>query len=283
MKPVACAAFVVFAVTSLAGTVTNVTVRSRKMDKDVPVTVLLPAGYERGDARYPSVYLLHWAGGSHAQADDSVLKDLADLYGVIVIAPDGERTCWWLDSPIDPKFQYETFVVKELLPFADKAFRTVPNRKRRGIMGGSMGGHGACYLGFRHKNLFGVVGNIFGGVDLVPWSGRWDIDKRLGPFDRFPERWAEHSVVNVAKTLTNGDVDLICALGTEDFFLGCNRQLHDLLSVNGVAHTYVEVRTPSHLSSVHGNFYHQGVELCFRFIANYFRDEYGHLGDVRPN
>lgn len=32
--------------------------------------------------------------------------------------------------------------------------------------------------------------------------------------------------------------------------------------------------------SVHGRFYNQGAALCLRFIANYFRDGYGHLGDV---
>ena len=50
---------------------------------------------------------------------------------------------------------------------------------------------------------------------------------------------------------------------------------------NGVAHTYVEVRSPTTLQSVHGKFYGQGAEICARFIANYFRDGYGHLGDVK--
>ena len=263
-----------------ASTVTNLTVRSEKMDKDVPVTVVLPDAYD-GTVRFPSVYVLHGAGGSNRKAENPVIRELVDRYGIVAIAPDGGLTSWWLDSPVDPKYQYETFVIDELLPYADANFRTVADRKSRGIMGGSMGGHGACYLGMRHKDLFGVIGNIYGGVDLVPWASNWDIAKRLGPRDQFPERWAEHSVVNVAKTLRNGEVDLICALGTEDFFLGCNRQLHDLLAMNGVAHTYVEVRSPTTLQSVHGKFYNQGAELCLRFIANYFRDGFGHLGDVK--
>ena len=264
-----------------ACTVTNLSVRSEKMQKDVPVTVLLPAGYESsGDVRYPCVYLLHGAGGSNLRAHNKVVTNLVDRYGFVAVAPDGGRTSWWLDSPIDPKYQYETFVVGELLPFVDATFRTKADRTGRAIMGGSMGGHGACYLGMRHKELFGAIGNIYGGVDLVPWAGRWDIDKRLGPRDGNMDSWAKHSVVSVAKTLRNGEVELISAIGTEDFFLGCNRQLHEILSANGVAHTYVEMRAPTTIESVHGRFYNRGAEICLRFIHNYFRDGYGHLGDA---
>ena len=268
------------AMTVEASTVTNLTVRSEKMDKDVPVTVVLPDAYD-GTVRFPSVYVLHGAGGSNRKAENPVIRELVDRYGFIAIAPDGGKTSWWLDSPIDPTYQYETFVVAELLKFADANFRTIADRKSRGIMGGSMGGHGACYLGMRHKDLFGVIGNIYGGVDLTQRVSQWDIKERLGPYPENMARWEEHSVVNVAKTLKNGEVDLICALGTSDFFLACNRQLHDLLSVNGVAHTYVEVRSPTTLQSLHGHFYDQGAEICLRFIANYFRDGYGHLGDVK--
>ena len=281
MKTLLCCLGVALAVASAsASTVTNLTLRSEKMQKDVPVSVVLPDAYD-GSAAFPCVYVLHGAGGSGPRkASEPVIGELVDRYGFIAVAPDGGVTSWWLDSPIDPKFQYETFVIKECLPFVDANFRTLADRRHRGIMGGSMGGHGACYLGFRHKDLFGVIGNIYGGVDLVPWGSNWDIAKRLGPRDQFPDRWEEHSVVHVAKSLKNGEVDLVCAIGTEDFFLGCNRQLHELLSVNGVAHTYVEVRSQTTLQSVHGKFYGQGAEICARFIANYFRDGYGHLGDV---
>jgi len=278
-----CAAIFVLATGAFpvcASVVSNVTVRSVAMQKDVPVALILPDTYAAGSERLPVVFVLHGAGGSSAKkSKDATLARLADAYGVIAVCPDGGKTSWWLDSPIDPQYQYETFVVREVLPYVDANFRTLADRKHRAIMGGSMGGHGACYLGMRHKDLFGAIGNIYGGVDLVPWSDRWDIEKRLGPRDEFPERWEAHSVVHVAKSLKNGEVELVSVVGTEDFFLGCNRQLHELLSLNGVAHTYVEMRAPTTLLSTHGKFYGQGAEICLRFIRNYFKDGYGHLGD----
>ena len=266
-----------------ANTLTNLTVRSEKMGRDIPVSIVLPDEYDSaGETRYPSVYVLHGAKGSgKGKASDTTLGHLVDKYGFIAVFPDGGKTSWWIDSPIDPTYQYETFVVGEVVPYVDANYRTVADRSKRAIMGGSMGGHGACYIGIRHKNLFGAVGNIYGGVDLVPWSwsSEWDIDKRLGPRDENMARWEEYSVINVAKSLKNGEVELICVIGTEDFFLGCNRQLHELLSANGVAHTYVEVRSRTALGSTHGKFYAQGAEISMRFIYNYFNDGYGHLGD----
>jgi len=268
------------ALTAGASVVTNVTVRSEAMQKDVPVALILPDAYAAGTERLPVVFVLHGAGGSsERKSKDATLARLVDTYGMIAVCPDGGKTSWWLDAPADPTYRYETFVVHEALPFVDANFRTIADRQHRAIMGGSMGGHGACYLGMRHKDLFGAIGNIYGGVDLVPWSDRWDLEKRLGPRDEFPERWEEHSVVQVAKSLKNGEVELVSVVGTEDFFLGCNRQLHELLSLNGVAHTYVEMRAPTTILSTHGKFYGQGAEICLRFIRNYFKDGYGHLGD----
>ena len=272
----------VLAVSASASTLTNLTVRSVRMNRDIPVSVILPDGYDPdGTNRYPCVYVLHGAGGSGpAKASAPIAGQVADTYGFISVYPDGGKTSWWLDSPIDPTYQYETFVIDELVPFVDRTYRTVPDRTKRAIMGGSMGGHGACYLGMRHKDLFGAIGSIYGGVDLMPWANNWEIAKRLGPRDENAAVWEAHSVVNVAKTLKNGEVELISTVGTEDFFLGCNRQLHALLSQNGVAHTYVEVRSSTGLLSTHGKFYAQGLVLCARFIHNFFKDGYGHLGDI---
>lgn len=51
-----------------ASTITNLVVHSAKMDKNVPVSVVLPDAYD-GTARFPSVYVLHGAGGSNRKAE----------------------------------------------------------------------------------------------------------------------------------------------------------------------------------------------------------------------
>ena len=245
------------------------------MGKDVPASIILPDAYD-GDSTslWPVVYILHGAGGSHRRYIDEAdlgLSSYADKFGVIIVCADGGKTSWWFDSPIDPSFRYETHVAKELVPWVDAHYRTFTSRDKRVIMGVSMGGHGACWVGFRHKEKFGAVGLIAGGVDLWGFPNKWDIAKRLGPRDEFPDRWREHSAVAEAAKLKNGEVEIVAIIGTSDFFLAPNRKMHKILSHNKVAHTYGEMRGPDDKSSGH-DFSFTAIALphVFSFFRTYF-------------
>ena len=74
-------------------------VRSEAMDKNVPVIVLLPDGYASAD-RLPAVYLLHGYGDNYKAWDaKGGAGAMADLYGTIIVTPDGGVDSWYLDSP----------------------------------------------------------------------------------------------------------------------------------------------------------------------------------------
>ena len=123
----AAAAFAALAAN--AAKVEYIEVQSASMEKRVPVSVILPDGYEaRPDARFPVVYALHGAGGDskgfYQAHPGGLLPNLADKYGFIAVCPDGAKTSWWLDSPVNPKMMYETLVVKEGLPYIDANYRT---------------------------------------------------------------------------------------------------------------------------------------------------------------
>lgn len=105
-----------------AAKVEVVKVRSDVMGKDVPLSVILPDAYGKDSGRrFPVVYALHGAGGSHENYTLPFMgvRGCADEYGIIVACPDGGKTSWWLDSPVDPKMKYETHVVKEVVPYVD--------------------------------------------------------------------------------------------------------------------------------------------------------------------
>ncbi len=260
---------------AFGGIVSEIAVPSGSMGKDIPASVVLPVGYDADAAkRWPVVYILHGAGGSHRRylADfDLGLTRLADRFQVLIVCADGGNTSWWFDSPVDPSYRYETHVTKELVPWIDSHYRTIPERGKRAVMGASMGGHGACWIGFRHKDLFGAVGLIAGGVDLQPFPDRWDIAKRLGPRDEFPERWRDHSAITEAAKLKNGEVEIVSIIGTSDFFLAPNRKMHKILSDNKVAHTYIETRGRDEKSSGHDLSFTSGaLPQVVTFFRNYF-------------
>ena len=83
----------------------------------------------------------------------------------IVVAPDG-FTRWggaqYLDSPAIG--DYETHVVREVIPAIDARFRTVAARDARAIGGKSSGGFGALVLAMRHPELFAAVASHAGDM-----------------------------------------------------------------------------------------------------------------------
>ncbi|MCB9435888.1 MAG: prolyl oligopeptidase family serine peptidase [Anaerolineales bacterium] len=129
------------------------------------VAVYLPPDYDSNTAHhYPTVYFLSSHGRTHYyyvgwnQYDEPLGGRLDRLIGsgampsVIVVMPD----CWtrvggsqFMDSPIG---NYETYLLKEIMPLVDVTFRT--DISRRGVLGHSSGGYGALTLAMRHPDVF---------------------------------------------------------------------------------------------------------------------------------
>ena len=243
MKRWCAAAWMLAAAYVQGAEVKTLDVPSAAIGGTVKVSVVLPDRYAADDAttRYPTVYLLHGAGNDHTTYLQPFLLDGVDRWRFIAVVPDGKLD-WWLDSPVLPKVRRETFVVTELVPWIDAHFNTVPHRSRRAVAGHSMGGQGATRLGMRHTDVFGAVGNVMGGVDICAFPGRKELVRLLGPYADNKARWRAYSVLSEAEKLKPGAVRLYSIVGTDDFFLVPNRNLHEILSRRHVAHEYTEVR-----------------------------------------
>jgi len=166
------------------------------------------------------------------------IMEYADRYGIIVVSPDGNYNSWYFDSLLIPESKYETYISKELVEWIDSHYKTIANRDGRAITGLSMGGHGSLYLAFKHQDVYATVGSMSGGVDIRPFPNNWDISKYLGSFSENPERWNNHSVINLTHLLTPESLDIIIECGTADFFYDVNVRLHEKLLYNNIPHTF---------------------------------------------
>lgn len=220
--------------------VDTIEVFSNKMGRGIKNTVVLPAQYseKKNPTRFfPVVYLLHGAQGSYRDWPKKAdLRSLASQYGVIIVCPDGQDS-WYFDSPIDPKFQFETYVVHELRNFVETHYRTLNHPKYRAITGLSMGGHGGLWLGWRHPDIYGSCGSMEGGVDIYNFPNRWKVNERLGEFETNKEVWREHSVMYLVPTLVAGQ-NIVIDAGKDDIFIEANNALHKALDEQGIPHDY---------------------------------------------
>lgn len=247
-----------------------VQVRSDKMGRDIPATVVVPEQYYDPDLQeeqFPVVYLLHGATGSHqdwpTKAD---LDDIASEYGIIIVCPDGQDS-WYLDSPIDPKMQFETFISQELVNWIDHNYRSIADRRYRAITGLSMGGHGALWNAWRHPDVFGACGSMSGGLDITKFPDKWQVDKRLGKFAENQQRWTEHSVASLVPTLKAGQLAIIIDDGTDDIFYKVNCDLHESLLKRNIGHDFT-IRPGNHSWGYWVNSLDYHILFFVKYFAN---------------
>ncbi|MEH0154890.1 alpha/beta hydrolase family protein [Limibacter armeniacum] len=221
----------------------TVTIHSATMNESWKATVTLPDAYQTDANRsFPVVYMLHGHSGNFSNYTSSFpeLSKYADELQLIVVCPDGDFNSWYIDSPIDPKSQFETYISKEVVKWVDQHYRTIQDRKGRAITGLSMGGHGALYLAAKHADTFGAAASMSGGVDFTPWPLSWQISKKLGPYKSNTQVWESHTVIANAEKLKDGQVTLFIDCGVDDFFIEVNRQLHQKLLELKYPHIYME-------------------------------------------
>jgi S-formylglutathione hydrolase FrmB len=226
--------------------VDTVVVYSEKMKKEIKSVVIKPENYAK-NKKYPVVYLLHGYSDNYAKWVNTVpsIKELATKHEIIIVCPDGGYSSWYFDSPVDPGFQYESFITQDLRKFIEKSYSTINDRKARAITGLSMGGHGAMFLAIRHRDLYAQAGSMSGGIDLLYSTKKWEIAKRLGNYENAPNEWTSRSVINMVDSLRNGELNLIIDCGVSDFFYEINGNLHKKLLSLKIDHDYI-VRPGKH-------------------------------------
>lgn len=229
-----------FSITSFAATVDTVSIYSNAMHKDFKCVVIQPAAKEE-TKKFPVVYLLHGYGGWYANWLIRVpeLKNYADEYQLMIVCPDGNNN-WYFDSPLDSSIRFETYIGKEVPEYIDQHYPTINYRKARAITGLSMGGHGGLFLGFRHADLFGACGSMSGGLDIRPFPKSWEIRKMLGDSAQYPENWKNYSAITVIEQKPADHLSIIIDCGTDDFFYGVNKAVHEKMLQLKIPHDYIE-------------------------------------------
>jgi S-formylglutathione hydrolase FrmB len=223
------------------GTQHIISIQSSVMDKKFTAAVYVPDTDESKRFRYPVIYLLHGYAGDHTNwARIAPLNKFTDTYSVIFVCVDGGHHSWYLDSPVRPESQYETYIIDDVVPAIDSAFTTIASYTGRVLIGSSMGGHGALTLLAKHHDTFIGAGSISGIMDLTEFPRQWDIARVLGPMRTHRQRWIDHSVIGLLKKLVVVERPIVLDCGTADFALRGNRAAHHRMVEYGIPHQYCE-------------------------------------------
>jgi len=161
--------------------------------------VYVPPDYAETDRRFATAYLLHAFGQSartavYPETDGErwhpPLEDVLDpvfrrmgASPMIVVIPDGNSR-WgcgqWIDSPVSGSFG--SYVSKDVVSFVDAHYRTLANRRSRGVFGFSSGGMGAWNIVSQNPDVFSAMAVLSADTYL-------DMTHKVFPYKFFNNIW----------------------------------------------------------------------------------------------
>jgi putative tributyrin esterase len=221
------------------------TFQSKALAREMPYRVVLPAGYDTSERRYPVLYLLHgWHGNDTNWTMLTNLIQDAEPYPMIIVTPEGENS-WYVNSATTPADRFEDYIATDLIAEVEHHYRAIASSHRRAIAGLSMGGYGALLLSLKHPDTFAVVGSLSGafdgpiGIESVMPSLKVSTDAAYGAPGSHTR-----SDNDVFPRIDAAGVEslpyLFIACGSQDPLLPASRRVAASLSAKKVAYEYHE-------------------------------------------
>jgi S-formylglutathione hydrolase FrmB len=128
--------------------------------------VLLPRGYTP-HKHYPLVVFLNGLDFNYDSYAQYGLTKPLDRLNAIVVMPEGGNgwfTDWWNNGERGSP-SWESYELETVIPTILARYPILPQRRYHALIGISMGGLGATYLGGRLPGFFGSVASLSGFVD----------------------------------------------------------------------------------------------------------------------
>lgn len=197
-----------------AAKVEDVEIKSEKLQKTFKCRVVIPDTVPAG-TKMAQFYLLHGASDKSdawQSKTGGAVEKIADDYKRLIVCPTAGPFSWYNSNNGS-----EDFILKEVIPFIDARYATLPDRW---IAGNSMGGFGALRLGSGHPELFSAFAGLSPCITPSKWK-TWEIPKAMGKdyasgaFDLFKPAMIE--------ALKNDKRPRVVICGKADFFLAENQ------------------------------------------------------------
>lgn len=227
------------------GTVSKVWYHSPSLGMDRRMTVYTPAGYEKGNRRYPVFYLLHGMGGDEnawtelgraAQILDNLIAQ-GKAEPMIVVMTNGNADLQAAPGESSLGFEAPTLQLPktmegsfekhfpEVVDFVDKNYRTIKSKKARAIAGLSMGGFHSLHISKEYPDMFDYVGLFSAAINP-------DKNVKSPIYDNLESK--------LATQFSKKPALYWIGIGNTDFLYEANKQYRGLLDDKGYKYTYYE-------------------------------------------
>jgi len=213
---------------------------SASLGRQTACNLIIPQGQP---SPWSVFYLLHGSSDDHTiWTRRTSIERYVEGLPLLVVMPEGGGSGFYTDA-VDGSGNYESAIIKDLIPFMDATFPTRKDKGGRAIGGLSMGGYGAVKLALKYPDLFGSANSHSGAVSLENMVNATDANWRQKMRRIFGENAVgsdedPFALAQKSDPATRPALKIDC--GTEDFLLEDNRDFHAHLEGLNVAHGYDE-------------------------------------------
>lgn len=197
------------------------TFKSDSMGIDVGYCIYLPPQYKTDKtAKFPVVYYLH-GGRPGSEAKSVHLSEFVhkatlaqEIKPMIYVFVNGGPVSHY-NYPEKKNALGEDVFIKELIPHIDATYRTLAERKKRGLEGFSQGGRGTARIMFKHSDLF---------YSASPGGGGFATEKRISESGGkesesliFAKGYNAYDLARKYKKTSNKKLRILFHVGTKGF------------------------------------------------------------------
>ena len=211
---------------AFAGKLVADSLSSKILGATVKINVYLPDGFDKSDAKYPVVYLLHglygtwqdWENLGRMKLVADELISSGEAKKMVIVMPNAGHPDVhheWNGYFNMPGWSYEDFFFNELIPTVESKYRCIGDKAHRAVMGLSMGGGGSTVYCQRHPDMFSSC------YAMSAWLDNDPVDSKDNPDDRLhivSNSVSEHSAL---KFIDNADEETLARLRTVKWFFDC--------------------------------------------------------------
>lgn len=233
------------------------------------VYIYTPPGYDtERDARYPVLYLQHGSGedergwsnqGRMAFIMDNLLAERKAVPMLVVMEKGYATRAGEPPAPTPGRGfgAFEDVLTRDLIPYIDGAYRTMPDREHRALAGLSMGGFQAYSIGLNHLDLFASLGGFSGAGGGFGGGG-------------FDTKTAFHGAMADPEAFNRRMRVLFLSIGTAEGqrLQDAVRGFHDALDKAGIKTVFYESPGTDHEWLTWRRSLHEFAPLLFRTQAN---------------
>ncbi|MBO9729755.1 MAG: esterase family protein [Chitinophaga sp.] len=222
------------------GKLTAVRYESKTLGTLREMSVYTPPGYSSGK-KYPVLYLLHGLGQGYGQwtewcqADNVIDNLVADgkISPVIMVFPNCDTKLTVTDTAEAHRSgradgfagygkPFEDDLLKDIIPYIDAHYATIPDADHRALAGLSMGGGQSLNIGLHHLETFAYIGGFSSAPNTYQFGGMYtDV-----PF--IPDMKAARDKMKL----------LWIGCGNKDGLFSISEKAHQYLAETGIPHTW---------------------------------------------